>query len=226
MVRVHELAKELNLSSKDTITLLSKVGIRASTHMSVIDEHRARIVRGVLVGDLAQTAKTHKPAVKKSVAGNGAAVEQARPQPSAPAPEVAAPEKARALPKVEAASPAAAAPEAAPAKPAASEAAHAPVPRLRTVATTAPKRTAAVRPAHHPKIIPAASADPTAPIPAAPKAPVSGPIQQRPGAGAVRVGAPGFQPRPGGPGMQGRPIPGRPLNGPGAQGRAKHCARS
>ena len=61
MVRVHELAKELNLSSKDTITLLSKVGIRAATHMSVIDEHRARIVRGVLVGDLAQTAIEFPP---------------------------------------------------------------------------------------------------------------------------------------------------------------------
>src|SRR5471030_1188328 len=101
MVRVHELAKELNLSSKDTITLLSKVGIRASTHMSVIDEHRARIVRGVLVGDLAQAAKTHKPAVKKSVATNGAATEQVqqaqavRPRPPAPAVPV------RATPKLE-----------------------------------------------------------------------------------------------------------------------------
>ncbi len=222
MVRVHELAKELNLSSKDTITLLSKVGIRASTHMSVIDEHRARIVRGVLVGDLAQTAKTHKPAVKKSVATNGAAAEQIKPQPSAIAAEAAPTELARPLPTIDAAAPSPAAgvtPESAPAKPAASETAHAPVPRLRTVATTAPKRTAIVRPAHHPKIIPAASADPTAPIPAAPKAPVSGPIQQRPGAGAVRTGAPGFQPRPGGPGMQGRPMPGRPMNGPGVQGR-------
>jgi translation initiation factor IF-2 len=222
MVRVHELAKELNLSSKDTITLLSKVGIRASTHMSVIDEHRARIVRGVLVGDLAQTAKTHKPAVKKPAATNGAAVEQARPQPSAPALEAATAEKPQTVPKIDVAAPApavAAAPDVVPAKPAASEATHAPVPRLRAVATTAPKRTATVRPAHHPKIVPAASADPTAPIPVAPKAPLSGPIQQRPGAGAVRTGAPGFQPRPGGPGMQGRPMPGRPLNGPGVQGR-------
>ena len=73
-VRVHELAKELNLSSKDTIALLGKVGIRASTHMSAIDEHRARIVKGVLRGDLAEAAKTHKTASKKSVAaGNGAA---------------------------------------------------------------------------------------------------------------------------------------------------------
>src|SRR5579864_5499167 len=72
-VRVHELAKELNLSSKVSIALLCKVGIRASTHMSVIDEHRARIVKGVLGGDLAEAAKTHKTVPKKAaVAGNGA----------------------------------------------------------------------------------------------------------------------------------------------------------
>jgi len=65
-VRVHELAKELNLSSKDTIALLSKVGIRASTHMSVIDEHRARIVKGVMSGNLAEVAKTHKRAPKSA----------------------------------------------------------------------------------------------------------------------------------------------------------------
>src|SRR5579872_5600049 len=84
MVRVHELAKELNLSSKDTIALLSKVGIRASTHMSVIDEHRARIVKGVLVGDLAQAAKSHKPVAKKAIAGNGATTAEAPPPPVEP----------------------------------------------------------------------------------------------------------------------------------------------
>ena len=217
MVRVHELAKELNLSSKDTITLLSKVGIRASTHMSVIDEHRARIVRGVLVGDLAQTAKTHKPAVKKSAAGNGAAAEQSRPAPNATAVEIASAEPIRTLPNIDVPAPPPPVERVNVSAPA-TETAHAPVPRLRAVATTAPKRTP-VRPAHHPKIIPAASADPTAPIPTVPKVPLAGPIQQRPGAGAVRTGAAGFQPRAGGPGMQGRPIPGRPMNGPGVQGR-------
>src|SRR5579864_9697390 len=72
-VRVHELAKELNLTSKETIALLSKVGIRATTHMSVIDEHRAQIVKGVLLGNLAKAAKTHKP-IAKQTAGNGAPV--------------------------------------------------------------------------------------------------------------------------------------------------------
>src|ERR1700730_13366445 len=62
-VRVHELAKELNLSSKDTIALLGKVGIRASTHMSAIDENRARIVNAVLGGEraAAERSQTRPP---------------------------------------------------------------------------------------------------------------------------------------------------------------------
>src|SRR5215471_21306874 len=143
-VRVHELAKELNLSSKDTIALLGKVGIRASTHMSVIDEHRARIVKGVLRGDLAEAAKTHKVVPKKAAAGNGAAAkaETAVVEP----PERPAPPK----PVVEA--------PAAQAEPAA--------PVLRPV----PPRRKAPSPVHH-KIAPAASADPTAPAPAVKQVP-------------------------------------------------------
>jgi len=77
-VRVHELAKELNLSSKETIALLSKVGISASTHMSLIDEHRARIVKGVLLGNLAQAAKTHKPAAKATTAAKASHMASAK----------------------------------------------------------------------------------------------------------------------------------------------------
>jgi translation initiation factor IF-2 len=212
MVRVHELAKELNLSSKDTIALLSKVGIRASTHMSVIDEHRARIVKGVLVGDLAQAAKSHKPVAKKATAGNGAATAtatvEAPPPPSEPT---------RDATESKAAEPPAKAPEAAPAPPPSPEV-HSPVVRLRTVATSTPRRATVMRPAHHPKVVPAASADPTAPIPM--NRPVQQIIQQQPRVGVgvgPRPAGPGFAPRPGGPGMQGRPMPGRPLGGPGGR---------
>src|SRR5690348_15944759 len=169
-VRVHELAKELNLSSKDTIALLGKVGIRASTHMSVIDEHRARIVKGVLRGDLAEAAKTHKTVPKKAAtAGNGApakaetAVVEAPERPAPPKPAVEAPAA-----HVEPASPV-----------------------LRPV----PPRRKAPSPIHH-KIAPAASADPTAPAPAIKQAPPTGPVQRpgprpvvgRPGIGAPAVG--------------------------------------
>jgi translation initiation factor IF-2 len=196
MVRVHELAKELNLSSKDTIALLGKVGIRASTHMSAIDEHRARIVKGVLRGDLAEAAKTHKTAPKKSVAaGNGAAVKAE-----------AVPEAPPKAPVVEAKSTTVPEPPAAP------------------VLKPVPPRQKMPSPAHHHhRVVPAASADPTAPIPSLKPVPPSGPVQ-RPAArpvplrpGAVATGAPapgavrGVPMRPGVARPLGaRPAPGRP----------------
>ncbi|HXW77003.1 MAG TPA: translation initiation factor IF-2, partial [Candidatus Eremiobacteraceae bacterium] len=198
MVRVHELAKELNLSSKDTIALLSKVGIRASTHMSVIDEHRARIVKGVLRGDLAEAAKSHKVAPKKA-SGNGAAAHaEAKAAPAATPP---APPKA---------------PRDAPAGAPSSSGADS-TPTLKVV----PPRQKAPGGAHH-RVVPAASADPTAPVPALKPVPPSGPVARpplRPGArpmpgagpmgpGAQRIGGPraplGARPMPG------RPMPGRP----------------
>jgi len=201
-VRVHELAKELNLSSKDTIALLGKVGIRASTHMSVIDEHRARIVKGVLGGDLAEAAKSHKTVPKKAaVAGNGAPVK-------AETAVVETPERpAPAKPVVDA--------------PAAQVEPASPV--LRPV----PPRRKAPSIIHH-KIAPAASADPTAPSPSIKQVPPAGPIQRpvprpmvgRPGMGAPPINRgvplrPGMMrpgaPRPMPPG--GRPAPG-PMSGP------------
>jgi translation initiation factor IF-2 len=211
-VRVHELAKELNLSSQETIALLSKVGISASTHMSLIDEHRARIVKGVLTGNLAEEAKRVKIAPKKSApaTGNGAAAAQAvAPPPVAPPaqPNVAVTQ--------------------APAPPSAPVMPEEPVVRLRVVPPAQKQPRPAPRPAPAPKVIPAASADPTAPIPmlrpaaqagtAAPPRPPQRPLggNLRPGPqplGGRGVGPrPGFS-RPGGPG------PGRP-GGPGGPGR-------
>ena len=143
-IRVHELAKELNLSSRDTIALLDKVGIRASTHMSLIDEHRARIVKGVLTGNLAQVAKT-KPKRTPAVAGNGAAAAPKAPPKIATAAPAANAARAQTVEEVK------------PQPPAAPEE---PTPRLRPVpagqksAVPAPPRQA---PAHH-KVVPAASA--------------------------------------------------------------------
>ena len=197
-VRVHELAKELNLSSKDTIALLSKVGISASTHMSVIDQHRAQIVKGVLLGNLAKAAKTHKP-VPKQAAGNGAASSTA----AAPKPNTA---------EQPAAAQAAAAPVQS-GKPAAEPVERAPLePQLKVVPTTAPRPQ---RPAAPHKVVPAASASPSTPVPAAAH-PVAPPRQERPPARPFTpqprpMGAPGTisRPMPRRDGM-GRPMPARP----------------
>jgi translation initiation factor IF-2 len=197
-VRVHELAKELNLSSKDTIALLSKVGISASTHMSVIDQHRAQIVKGVLLGNLAKAAKTHKPAPKQA-AGNGAAT-------------------AARTAKVQAPPAQAAAPAAQAAKPAEASVEHAPLePQLKPVPTSAPRTP---RPAAPHKVVPAASASPSTPAPVATR-PAAPPRQERPAARPF-VAQPRAQAAAGATTMRpvtrrdglGRPMPGRPGVGP------------
>jgi len=183
IIRVHELAKQLNLSSRETIALLGKVGIQASTHMSVIDEHRARIVKGVLSGTLAEVAKAHKP---KRSAGNGAAQAAAAPpvvqlDSVAPVVEPSQPEE-----RIADAAPAAAAPES-----------HDVTPRLKPV----PAGQKSARPhVAHPKVVPAASADPSAPIPTL-KAAASAP---------PRIPARGVR-----PGIVPGPLPGRMPTRPG-----------
>ncbi|MBC5826223.1 MAG: translation initiation factor IF-2, partial [Candidatus Eremiobacteraeota bacterium] len=215
MVRVHELAKELNLSSKETIALLGKVGIRASTHMSAIDEHRARIVKGVLSGNLAEAAKTHKTVPKSAAGGNGSAVKEA------PAVTPSAASTAAPLPSPQ--------PEAS-AEPAtgwpADASAEEPQRQLKPVPSG--QKTAVVRPAAHHKVVPAASADPSAPIPSLrpliPSGPVARPTRQpivlRPGQaplGGGPLNSPG-KPVPGRAPVAGRGIPGRPLPGAGSSG--------
>jgi translation initiation factor IF-2 len=216
-VRVHELAKELKLSSKDTIALLSKVGIHASNHMSAIDQHRADIVKGVLLGNLAKAAKTHKPTAKQA-AGNGAPAVAEKPVEAKP-PQKPAQAQAQAAPAT--ATTAAAAPAPAPVEP-----------QLKPV--PAPVR--AARPVPPQKVIPAASASPSTPVPVAPRPQVAAQVATeqpavgpRPRAGAMplrpatrREGPPGRsfpgRPMPGravpGRPMPGRPLPGRPLAGP------------
>ena len=200
-VRVHELAKELNLSSKDTIALLSKVGISASTHMSMIDQHRAQIVKGVLLGNLAKAAKTHKPVPKRT--GNGAAQAVAAEAPAAPA----APQGPASTQRP--------APAAAPA------AAQAPVePQLRPVPVTATRPARPARPAAPHKVVPAASASPSTPPPAAAR-PVAPPRPERPPARPFiaqprTAGAPALRPVPPRRDSMGRPLPGRPGVSPAA----------
>ncbi|MDQ6780823.1 MAG: translation initiation factor IF-2 [Candidatus Eremiobacteraeota bacterium] len=209
-VRVHELAKELNLSSKETIALLSKVGIRASTHMSLIDEHRARIVKGVLLGNLAQAAKAHKPAAKPA-AGNGAPAPRV-----APPVQVASEAVATAAPMTTPVREPAPQPEPAIAASAPTTASEAP-PTLKPV--PAGQRSATARPVPVHKVIPAASASPSTPVPAqarpvVPARPPARPLNApQPGPGTITrapVRRDGFIPgRP----MPGRPMPGRPMPG-------------
>ena len=47
-VRVHELAKDLDLSSKDIIELLEKFGVKLKNHMTVLEDNQLDIIFDVL----------------------------------------------------------------------------------------------------------------------------------------------------------------------------------
>lgn len=60
--RVHKLAKELGITSKDLITRLKNLGVKVKGHMSALDEETAEIVRQELEGKIAK--KKPEPRVK------------------------------------------------------------------------------------------------------------------------------------------------------------------
>ncbi|MGH3723030.1 MAG: translation initiation factor IF-2 [Mycobacterium sp.] len=223
--RVHELAKELGVTSKEVLARLSNQGEFVKSASSTVEAPVARRLRESFGGD------------KPAAAPNGAATEKAAPaktaspKPSAPKP---APKKV-AEPVAEAPAPAAPlpAPAAAPAAPQPSAAAPpetaSPTPAPRPSATPGPKPGArAPRVGNNPfsTVQPAERAipRPQAPRPGAPRpggaspsnmpprpSPGSmGPRPPRPGGGSGRPGGPGGG-RPGGPGG------GRP-GGPGGGG--------
>ncbi|MDE2571854.1 MAG: translation initiation factor IF-2 N-terminal domain-containing protein, partial [bacterium] len=89
-LRIFELAKELQISSKDLMALFGKLGIDVKNHMSVVDDHIADLVRGVLLGK----ANLAAPAAPKAAAPAA----PPRPVAQAPAPPPAAAPKKPSLP--------------------------------------------------------------------------------------------------------------------------------
>ncbi len=63
--RVHELAKELNMSSKELLSILAKFGIEAKSHMSAIEENDAEDIRKRLLRPVVEDKKDHIPSKKK-----------------------------------------------------------------------------------------------------------------------------------------------------------------
>ncbi|MGW0044826.1 translation initiation factor IF-2 [Rhodococcus sp. NPDC003348] len=204
--RVHELAKELGVTSKELLARLKEQGEFVKSASSTVEAPVARRLRESFPSAKGDAAPARPEAAKPATTAKPGGPRPG-PKPAAPAP----------------AAPAAAAPPApAPAAPA--PAAAAPIPAAPKPPTPGPKP-AAPAPAAPAPAAPAASAAP-APRPAAP-----GP---KPGPKAPRVGnnpyssapaeraAPRPAPRPGGPrpgpGQAGpRPVPGapRPQAGPG-----------
>lgn len=221
--RVHELAKELGVTSKEVLARLSDQGEFVKSASSTVEAPVARRLREAFGGG--------KPAADKApAAGNGApAGAPAKPaakttaKPGAPKPAAPAPPPAPAAPAAPAAPPAAAAPPQPAAPPAAPPAQPGPTPG----ATPGP------RPGPAPK--PAARAPRVGNNPFSSQTPVERPAPrpQAPRPGAPRPGAPrpgmspgNMPPRPAGPrpgvgaggGRPGGPRPGPGGRGPGGGG--------
>jgi translation initiation factor IF-2 len=210
-VRIFELAKELNMASKDLIALFGRLGLEAKSQLSVVEPKVADLLR-------AQLKAPAKPAAAKAAA-------------PAPAQAVAAAPAAPAAPVAEA--PVAAAPVAAVAAVAAAE--PAPAPALKPVAAPkkaakavvaeapAPEEAVAAAPVEAVAVVAApvvaaaapvvAAAAPAAPPaePEAPAAPEAPAVAPRPASPAPRIA----------PGAPTRPVPGSvaPRVAPGAPQR-------
>ncbi|BAP85734.1 translation initiation factor IF-2 [Paucilactobacillus hokkaidonensis JCM 18461] len=89
--RIYELAKELNVASKDIVTIAKKQGIEVKNHMSSVDENQAKTLRNAIKGGSKKTADKSdsvKPAAtkpasapttaKKTVQKSSAPVHQSR----------------------------------------------------------------------------------------------------------------------------------------------------
>ncbi|MBT1255273.1 translation initiation factor IF-2 [Rhodococcus erythropolis] len=204
--RVHELAKELGVTSKELLATLKEQGEFVKSASSTVEAPVARRLR--------ESFPSAGGAETKSETGEAAPAARPAAKPGAPSPSAAKPGGPRPGPKPAAPAPAApAAPApAAPAAPAAAAPAapSAPVP---TPTFNAPKPAQPARPA------PAAPAASAPAAPAAPAAPSTGakPGGPRPGPKAPRVGnnpyssAPAERPAP-------RPAPGAPRPGAGQGG--------
>ncbi|KPH16657.1 translation initiation factor IF-2 [Rhodococcus qingshengii] len=206
--RVHELAKELGVTSKELLATLKEQGEFVKSASSTVEAPVARRLR--------ESFPSAGGAETKSETGAAAPAARPAAKPGAPSPSAAKPGAPRPGPKPAAPAPAPAAPAApAPAAPAAPAAAapaapSAPVP---TPTFNAPKPAQPARPA------PAAPAASAPAAPAAPAAPSTGakPGGPRPGPKAPRVGnnpyssAPAERPAP-------RPAPGAPRPGAGQGG--------
>jgi translation initiation factor IF-2 len=183
--RVHEVAKELGLTSKEVLAHLEKIGEAVKSHSSTIEESVAERVRGDLSSN-GKSAPAKKAAAPKKAAPKEAAAPKAAAPKTAPS-KAAAPKAAKesAPAKAPVAKPAAATPKAAaPAPKAAAPApkAAAPAPKA---AAPAPKPVAPAPKAEEPAPKAAASAAKAEPAPKPAPAPEEPAAPEAPG--SVRV---------------------------------------
>ena len=192
-IRVHELAKELGLTNKETLDLAVDLGIGVKTHSSSIEDAQAdRVRRKAEREGLVRDEQPEEPAPVKKAPAKKAAAKKAAAKPAAPAPEaaetpltpepaaepVAAPPAAEPVPPAPTVSPEAPKPAPGPSDPVAEARPPVAAPPARPVVRSSGAQAPPIRreeptPAAKPPAAPAAPAPvspaPPAPRPAAPR---------------------------------------------------------
>jgi len=201
-MRVHELAKELGMTNKETLDLCLSLGIGVKTHSSSIEEAQAdRVRRKAEREGLIREVQPEEPAKAKKAPAKKAA--EAKKAPAKKAPEKAAETDkpapaAKAAPAPERAEPAKAAPPAAkpsaPSRLVTSSGSERPAPPRRTEDGSEARPAGAARPAPPAPPRPPAPGQARPAPPAAPRPPAPG--QARP-APPPAAGGPAAPPRPG-----------------------------
>ncbi|MBO0908321.1 translation initiation factor IF-2 [Arthrobacter sunyaminii] len=153
-VRVHELAKELGITSKDAVAKLQELGEFVRSASSTIEAPVVKKLRGAFPASASKPES--KPAEKAGTPGPRPSAAPAAPAPAAPAPAPSAPAPAASAPAApapaapapaEAAAPAAPAPAAPAASAPAADTAAAPSPGAKPGARPGPKAPEAEKPA-------------------------------------------------------------------------------
>lgn len=81
-MRVHELAKELSLHSKDVVDRLTKLGAQVSSHMSTVDDATATLLRNAIKGGEAGKEVPAKPKVAHDIPKSESPVQKHTPAPA------------------------------------------------------------------------------------------------------------------------------------------------
>ena len=65
-IKIHEIAKQLDLTSKEVLEMANKLNIEAKSHMSGVTEEEAKTIKAQLVSSSKETKQTKKPEKKEA----------------------------------------------------------------------------------------------------------------------------------------------------------------
>ena len=64
-IKIHEIAKKLNLTSKEVLDIANKLNIEAKSHLSGVEEEEAKRIEEAITKKMTGTKKENKEAKKE-----------------------------------------------------------------------------------------------------------------------------------------------------------------